>query len=51
MVEGCGTRWRRNRKSNGCTIILLYEVLCRSNRTRKERLEVKSRLLGMIHMM
>ena len=50
MLEGCGTRWRRDR-SNGCTMILMYKVLSRSNRTRKERLERKSGLLGMIHMM
>ena len=49
-AEGCGTRWRRDR-SNGCTMILMYEVLSRSNRTRKERLEGKSGLLGMINMM
>ena len=49
-AEGCGTRWRRDR-SNGCTMILMYEVLSRSNRTRKERLEGKSGLLRMINMM
>ena len=32
-------------------MILMYEVLSRSNRTRKERLEGKSGLLRMINMM
>ena len=52
MAEGCGTRWRRDR-SNGCTMILVYEVhiLCSQSLTRKEMLEGKSGLLGMIHMM
>ena len=49
MAEGCGTRWRRD---SSRWVIVVYEVhiLSRQSLTRKERLEGKSGLLGMINM-
>jgi len=45
--KGVGRVGEGIEKSNGCTMIV---VLCSQSLTRKERLEGKSGLLGIIHM-